>query len=118
MTKSAQMKSYDSFSQWKKDQSTKNQKLITEVSKVIEGIAPELEKVVKWGQGCWTEGKDHKLFVHSASDHIQLGFYIGSQLRDPQNLLQGKGKYVRHCKVFSNADIDKKAFEKLITQAV
>ena len=114
----AKMKSYNSFFDWKKDQSPKNQKLIAAVSKVIGSIAPELTTTVKWGQGCWTEGKDHKLYVHCKADHIQLGFYRGSQLKDPNNLLQGTGKFVKHVKIASVADIDRAAFEKLIKQVL
>jgi len=110
----SKMKSYATFPDWKKDQSLKNQRLITEVSKVINNIAPHLEKTVKWSQGCWTEGKNHKVFIHGASDHIQLGFYRGSELKDPKKLLQGDGKFVKHVKIFSNRDIDEIALRSLI----
>jgi len=112
------MKQYHSFSAWKKDQSPKNQRLINEVSKVIKGVAPELEKIVKWGQGCWTEDKKHKVFIHCEPGHIQLGFYTGSQLKDPKNLLQGSGKFVKHVKIFSRKDIDETAFKNLIQQVL
>lgn len=112
------MKSYATFSEWKKDQSLKNQKLITEVSKVINNIAPHLEKTVKWSQGCWTEGKNHKIFIHCKPDHIQLGFYAGSKLKDTKNLLQGSGKFVKHVKIFSNKDIDESALRSLIKQVI
>ena len=118
MTKPGKMKSYNSFSDWKEDQSPKNKKLITEVSKVITNVAPKLETVVKWGQGCWTEGKNHKVFIHSAPDHVQLGFYVGSTLKDPKKLLEGGGKFVKHVKVFSSEDIDEIAFKNLIRQVV
>jgi hypothetical protein len=118
MPKRKEMQSYNSFSEWKQDQSTKNQQLITEVSKVIKSVAPDLETSVKWGQGCWTAGKNHKLFIHCKPDHIQLGFYIGSQLEDPQGFLQGDGKFVKHVKIFSRGDIHERAFEKLIRQVV
>ena len=118
MTKSTKMKSYDSFSGWKKDQSPKNQKLITEVTKIIKNAAPKLETTVKWSQGCWAMGKEHKLFIHGAQDHIQLGFYVGSKLRDPKKILQGNGKFVRHVKIFSEKDIDERAFKNLIKQVI
>jgi len=114
----SKMKQYNSFSDWKNNQSPKNRKLITEVSKVICDVAPKLETVVKWGQGCWTEGKNHKVFIHSASDHVQLGFYVGSKLKDPKNLLQGTGKFVKHVKVFLSEDIDETALKNLIKQVI
>lgn len=112
------MKHYNSFSDWKKDQSKKNQKLISKVSAVIGDIAPKLDTTVKWGQGCWTENKNHKFFIHCKQDHIQFGFYIGSTLRDPKNLLQGTGKFVKHIKLFSSKDIDEIALKNLIKQVI
>jgi hypothetical protein len=112
------MKSYETFSDWKKDQTAKNKKLITEASKLISTVAPKLETTVKWGQGCWTEDKNHKVFIHCAPDHIQLGFYTGSTLQDPKNLLKGSGKFVKHVKIFSVEDIDKPACKNLIKQVV
>jgi len=112
------MKQYSSYSEWKKDQSSKNKKLITKVSRIISNIDPDLETVVKWSQGCWTRGKDHKFFIHCKPDHIQLGFYVGSKLDDPKNLLQGNGKFVKHVKIFSEDDINKNTFGSLIKQAL
>jgi len=118
MTKIGKMKSYASISDWKQDQSVKNKKLITGISKFIDLVAPGLETTVKWGQGCWTKSNKHKLFIHCKPDHVQLGFYNGSQLNDPLKLLQGKGKYVRHIKIFSVHDIDETSFKKIIKQVV
>ncbi len=100
------------------DQSPKNKKLITKVPKVISDVAPKIETIVKWGQGCWTEGKNHKVFIHCEPFHIQLGFYTGSKLEDPKNLLQGTGKFVKHVKIFSSEDINETAFKNLIRQVV
>lgn len=112
------MRHYTSFSDWKSDQSLKNRKLITEVSKIIIDLAPEIKTTVKWGQGCWAEGKNHKVFIHSAPNHIQLGFYTGYKLKDPENLLQGTGKFVRHVKIFSSKEINESALINLIKQVI
>ena len=112
------MKQYTSFSEWKKDQSAENMKLITEVSVIIQNVDSTLEKVVKWGQGCWTEGKNHKLFIHCAADHIQVGFYRGAELRDPQKILEGKGQFVKHVKLFAGCDINTRVLAELIKQVV
>jgi hypothetical protein len=112
------MKNYISFSDWKKDQTIKNIKLINKVSKIIDAVDPHLEKIVKWGQGCWTKDKNHKIYIHCKPDYIQLGFYIGAQLKDPESLLEGNGRFVRHVKIFSNEDINGVAFQKLIKQVL
>ena len=112
------MKSYSSFAEWKSDQSQQNQKLITALSRLVKETAPEFAPSVKWGQGCWIRDDVPKIFIHAEPDHVQFGFFAGSKLKDPERLLVGKGKYVRHIKVFSTNDIQTKAFEKLIEQVL
>jgi hypothetical protein len=111
------MKAYVSFAEWKKDQSMKNQRLITALARVIEGSLPQLARTVKWGQGCWAEQGVPRVYLHAEPDHVQLGFYRGSTMQDPRRLLAGSGKYVRHVKVYSARDIDREAFSELIRQA-
>ena len=41
----------------------------------------------------------------------------GSKLKDPKQLLEGEGAYVRHIKVRTTKDIDERAFAALLRQA-
>lgn len=116
--KPAKMKAYGSFSDWKDDQSEENKSIISELQKLIHTTAPHLATTVKWGQGCWTESGTPKIYIHAENDHVQLGFYNGSSLRDPQGLLSGNGKYVRFVKVHSMEEVDPGALSELIMQAV
>lgn len=118
MDRPEKMKNYSSFNEWKMDQSFNNQELITELSEIVADIAAILEKTVKWGQGCWVQGKDHKFFIHCKPDHIQFGFYNGAKLNDPESLLQGNGKFVRHIKIFSTAKINLITIKHFITQVI
>ncbi len=110
------MKAYGSYDEWKKDQSSGNKKLITTLETIVADCAPHLQQSVKWGQGCWIDHKGPKLYIHAEPDHVQLGFYAGSTLKDPEHILQGKGKYVRFVRVFDAEDIDKQAVKALIRQ--
>jgi hypothetical protein len=110
------MKAFDSFAEWKRDQSSQNQRLITALSKIVKETAPAFTTSVKWGQGCWIQGDTPKIYIHTEPDHVQFGFYAGSSLKDPENLLVGGGKYVRHVKVFTAKDIDRDALIALIEQ--
>lgn len=112
------MKAYASFAAWKKDQSTKNRKLIGAMQRLIKKEAPHFKTIVKWGQGCWVSANSARIFIHTEYDHIQFGFYGGSSMKDPLKLLIGKGKYVRHVKIRTAKDIDMKAFAKLIEQVL
>lgn len=111
------MKAYESFADWKKDQSPKHVRLIGALTRIIEASAPHLTRAVKWGQGCWLDEGNPKIYIHAAKDHVQLGFYRGSSLKDPERLLVGSGSYVRHVKVRTGHDIDAATFRALIEQA-
>ena len=112
------MKAYASFADWKRDQSAKNQRLITALSAVMKATAPELTATVKWGQGCWTLRDAPKVYIHAEPDHVQFGFFAGATLKDPDGLLVGSGKYVRHVKVFTARGVRKEALAAFVKQVI
>jgi hypothetical protein len=112
------MKSYASYADWRKDQTASNQRIIDALQRLIESVAPQLGTMVKWGQGCFADGDAPKIYLHTEKDYVQLGFYMGARFEDPDRLLEGSGKYVRHVKVRSVAEIRPEAFTALIEQAL
>jgi hypothetical protein len=112
------MKAYASFSDFLRDQSSRNQDVIRALRTFVKRRAPQLQESVKWGNGCWVQGKVPIAYLYSAPDYVQFGFFRGSALKDPNRLLNGKGKFVRHIKVRRRADIDERAFDALLRQAV
>lgn len=117
-SKPQKIKDYSSYDDWKHDQSNTNQKLITALESLIETLAPHFEKTVKWGQGCFVDGKTPKIFIHTESDYVQLGFYNGAELKDSHNQLVGNGKYVRHVKIWKREDVNEEKLSELINQIV
>jgi hypothetical protein len=116
--KPRKMKAYASFADWERDQSAKNQRLINALAALVKKTAPELTQTVKWGQGCWTRADAPKIYIHAEPDHVQFGFYAGSTLKDPDRLLVGSGKHVRHVKVFATRGMNRKALVALVEQAM
>jgi hypothetical protein len=110
------MKAFGSFDEWKHEQSAKSQRLINALSGLVKNTAPEFAPTVKWGQGCWTLSDAPKVYIHAEPDHVQFGFYAGSKLKDPEGLLVGSGKHVRHVKVFTTKRIPRKALVALLEQ--
>ena len=49
---------------------------------------------------------------------IKLGFYKGSELPDPGNLLKGNGKVHRYVEIKSSQDIHNAALRQLLKEAV
>jgi len=50
--------------------------------------------------------------------HVNLMFSKGSQTPDPEGLLIGTGKQVRHIKITSEADTQNPAFQQLLKEAL
>jgi hypothetical protein len=112
------MKAYASFDEYLAGQTPRNQAVIRALRTFVKRVAPQLQESVKWGNGCWLQGKAPVAYVYSAPDHVQFGFFGGSALKDPKRLLNGEGKFVRHIKVRKRSDIDERAFGALLRQAV
>ena len=111
------MKAYATFDLYLADQRPKHRTIIQALRKLVQRVAPKLEESVKWGNGCWLNGKAPVAYVYTAPDYVQLGFFRGATLDDPKDLLEGNGQYVRHVKVRTVADIDARAFAALLRQA-
>jgi len=53
----------------------------------------------------------------TGKEHVTFIFLRGAALPDPEGLLEGTGKSVRHVKVRTAADVKKPALKKLIVEA-
>lgn len=111
------MKAYATFDAFVADQKRPRQAVIRALRRFVKRVRPELVESVKWGNGCWLDGKKPVAFVYAAPDHVQFGFFGGASLKDPKKLLEGSGRYVRHIKISSPSRIDARAFAGLLRQA-
>lgn len=111
------MKAYASFDDYLADQPPRNRTIIQSLRRFVRDEASHLVETVKWGNGCWVNGKVPVAYVFSAADHVQFGFFRGSALKDSQGLLRGMGKFVRHVRVEKTSDIDERTFAALLKQA-
>ncbi|MGH9746077.1 MAG: DUF1801 domain-containing protein [Candidatus Acidiferrales bacterium] len=53
----------------------------------------------------------------AGKEHVTFAFMPGAALPDPQKLLEGTGKGVRHVKLRSVAEVKRPGVKKLITEA-
>ena len=89
---------------------------------VIEAMPGVLETV--WlDQGVTSYGtgprkmSDHFTFFLFSKSHLAFGFYFGAELPDPEGLLEGTGKSMRHVKVRSEEDLARPALRALLKKA-
>ena len=65
-------------------------------------------------------GRPSDAFIHIAvyANWVNIGFNRGSQLEDPQKLLQGSGRWVRHIRIAGESDFKKPAIREFVKAAV
>lgn len=56
-------------------------------------------------------------YVNVFTEHVNVGFFQGTELPDPQGLLEGTGKFMRHVKLKPGAEKDEAALAALIHAA-
>ena len=56
-------------------------------------------------------------YVNAFTAHVNVGFFRGAEIADPERLLEGTGKFMRHVKLRPARDIDATALTKLIETA-
>jgi hypothetical protein len=56
-------------------------------------------------------------YVNAFKTHVNVGFFRGAGLADPDGLLEGSGKYMRHVKLKPDSDVDAAALGRLVTAA-
>ena len=56
-------------------------------------------------------------YVNAFTAHVNVGFFRGAEIADPQGLLEGRGKFMRHVKLRPEREVDATALRKLIDTA-
>jgi hypothetical protein len=77
---------------------------------VLRTLAPSNESILDayalaMNYGFSARMKDQVLYIGVYTRHINFGFYRGAQMDDPQGILEGSGKQLRHIKIKSQADL-------------
>jgi hypothetical protein len=61
---------------------------------------------------------DAFVFTTKQANWVNLGFNFGSLLPDPDGLLRGEGKWIRHVRIAQAADLDAHGVRKLVRAAI
>ena len=91
---------------------------------IILSIHPEAVEVVRLGDRAATYGLGPKkmsegyTYILPHKSWVNLGFYKGADLADPDDLLEGTGKKLRHIKIRSVEDTKNSKIQELIKAAL
>jgi hypothetical protein len=56
-------------------------------------------------------------YVNAFNAHVNVGFFLGAEIADPEGLLEGAGKFMRHVKLRPDRGVNDTALRKLIMAA-
>lgn len=56
-------------------------------------------------------------YVNAFKAHVNVGFFRGAEIADPEGLLEGTGRFMRHVKLKPGSDVDASALKRLINTA-
>jgi hypothetical protein len=91
---------------------------------VLEEMAPCYENIydaysaVAMGYGTSDRMMDGIFHIAVYSNHVNLGFNWGATLKDPDGILEGSGKQIRHISIRTPADLARPEIRKYVSRAI
>jgi hypothetical protein len=82
--------------------------LIIEVYPEVVEVPWPKQKIIGYGVGP-KKMSEHFCYIAAQRDYVNLGFYYGVDLPDPEDLLEGTGKKLRHITVKNRAEVEQPA---------
>jgi hypothetical protein len=83
---------------------------------MIRSVIPNADERMMYGGILFSAPEDFcGVFAYSA--HVSIEFGKGAQMKDAHGVLEGNGKFRRHIKLRSTADIESKHLKEYVRQA-
>lgn len=94
-------------------------KLAEIIRRTVLQADKKIEEAIKWGNLTFVKNGKNIAFVYTYNNapYINFGFLKATSLKDPKGLFQGTGKGMRHVKIYSEKDIEKKQFTAWVKEA-
>ena len=102
---------------WLKRMPSPQSESLTELRQLIHDAAPQLEERINWSSP-WYEGCGNVIYLVCQSNYATFGVCNGAHLDNPDGLLEGIGKDMRHVKVPSFEEVPKEKLRALLERAV
>src|SRR2546423_2130439 len=84
---------------------------------VMRGCGNDVRELLHDGHPTACVGDAAFAYVNAFKDHVNVGFFRGAEIADPNGLLEGTGKFMRHVKLRPDRDFNARALTKLIETA-
>lgn len=84
---------------------------------VMRGCGDDVMEILHDGHPTACIGEVAFAYVNVFTAHVNVGFFGGAELRDPNRLLEGTGKFMRHVKLRPGESVKNTALQDLILTA-
>lgn len=91
--------------------------IVAALREVILENAPDAREIIKWAQPVYDAGGPFA-YIKAFGKSVDLGFWRGSEIRDPSGLLRGEGDRMRYVKLVRLADVRPDLVADWVRQAV
>ena len=91
--------------------------IVTWLSKNTLRLSGDIWEAVKWNALCYFKGDRAFVGIMPYKKYISVIFDQGVDLDDPHHVLEGKGHTMRHIKIHSRDDLEKKHVRSYIEQS-
>src|SRR6476646_7423135 len=85
--------------------------------KVMRGCGDDVRELLHDGHPTACVADAAFAYVNAFRAHVNVGFFRGAEIADPEGLLEGTGKFMRHVKLRPDRDFNATALTKLIDTA-
>lgn len=94
------------------------QPVLKDTRRLIKEIGPGAQEELKWGRPCYSGSTGLLCYLQSSKSHASLGFQHGASLDDPEGVLEGTGKEMRHTKLTGKKPAQREAIVALLRQTL
>jgi hypothetical protein len=84
---------------------------------VMRDCGDDVREVLHDGHPTACVGDAAFAYVNAFTAHVNVGFFMGADLSDPDGLLEGNGKFMRHVKLRPESGVDSRAMTSLVETA-
>lgn len=92
--------------------------ILIEIRQIIFNFFPKTDERIMYGGIVFFLNDEMFSGLFLNKKHISLEFSNGFLMKDPNSILEGKGKYRRHLKILTKEDVLSKGVSSFVKQAV
>jgi hypothetical protein len=90
---------------------------VMELDAIVRKAAPKASATIKWAQPVYELGGPIA-FIKAAKAHVTIGFWRGTELKDPKGLLEGAGSKMAHVKIKEATGVPRTQVAAWVKEAV